>query len=67
MLEPAVAKFSALDLFDSASFAFDGEATAPVPCQKGPQKSPPSKAIPKPSDSPTMKVIFAQSFLFHLS
>jgi hypothetical protein len=45
-----------LDLFGSGSSASDGEAAAPVPCRKYPQKSPPLKAVSKPSDAPTMKV-----------
>jgi hypothetical protein len=55
-----------LVLFDSGSSASDGEAAAPVPRRKCPWKSPPLKAIPKPSNVPTVKGTSAQSFTFHL-
>jgi hypothetical protein len=57
----------ALDLFDSGSSASNGEVLTPVPHRKHPQKSPPSKAILKPSNTPTAKGTSVQSFTFHLS
>jgi hypothetical protein len=55
-----------LDLFDSGSPTSDGEAAAPVSCRKRPRKSPPLKAVLKPSDAPAVKGTSVWSFTFHL-